>query len=661
MFALISIVSRIARRRARRAAEERQAEYDRAVEAGEIEPEAISPFGMFPFGGILEELMRSQGMTRSYEVDPETGEWVEITDERPEALPEPEPAPVPAGASSADRRAEAKRRRRASSAAKASRPKSPFSMMGGMPSDGSGEFEVQSPEELTTFQDVGGMETLKQEVRDTVGLMLEHPDDAERYGIEWNGILLHGPPGVGKTYFAEAIAGEYDLNFIHVSTGDLVASLVGGSARNIEKAFDTAIKNLPCLLFFDEFDSVAQRRDSTPDQESRRTVNQLLTSLEAHRDERRLLVMAATNSVEHLDPAAIRPGRFDRHIRIDLPDAEARRAIFETELDDRPAAAGIELEQLVSRTEGMTPAAISKIVDTAALEVFKQAAESGEKLELETAHLLSAIERYGGQDRPTVEHWTWESLVLPAAIKAQLQQIQSVIEDPESARRFGVEPPTGLLLAGPPGTGKTTVAKVLAAQARSSFYPVSGADVMSKWVGESEGNIRRLFERARENRPSIIFIDEIDAIAAKRGEIQVHDTQVNQLLAEIDGVAGQRGVFVIGATNRPDQLDPALLRGGRLSRTIVLGLPDEESRLAILMLNTARMPTVGVRLDELAQETDGMSPADIKSLCQEAALAAMARDGATPSVTHEDFLEALNRIREPAAGAGGESRQPVRI
>ena len=158
--------------------------------------------------------------------------------------------------------------------------------IGGMPSDGSGEFEVQSPEELTTFEDVGGMETLKQEIRDTVGLVLEHPDDAERYGIEWNGILLHGPPGVGKTYFAEAVAGEYELSFIHVSTGDLVASLVGGSARNIEKAFETALQHLPCLLFFDEFDSVAQRRDNTPDQESRRTVNQLLTSLEAHRDER---------------------------------------------------------------------------------------------------------------------------------------------------------------------------------------------------------------------------------------------------------------------------------------------------------------------------------------------------------------------------------------
>ena len=202
-----------------------------------------------------------------------------------------------------------------------------------------------------------------------------------RYGIDWNGILLHGPPGVGKTFFARAIAGEHGMSLMHVSTGDLVASLVGGSARNIEKAFETALQNLPCLLFFDEFDSVAQRRDNTPDQESRRTVNQLLTSLEAHRDERELLVMAATNSIEHLDPAVIRPGRFDRHIRIDLPDAEARRAIFEAELDDRPAVDTIDLDTLVTRTEGMTPAAIAKIVDTAALEVFREATEAGEQLD----------------------------------------------------------------------------------------------------------------------------------------------------------------------------------------------------------------------------------------------------------------------------------------
>ncbi|MDQ3874634.1 MAG: AAA family ATPase [Actinomycetota bacterium] len=662
MASAVRRVSR-ARRRAREEERRRAEELRRAGGGDAVDSFGASPFGAFPFGGLFEELFTGPGSwSRSYAFDPETGRWVDVSDQEPQPIEEGAGEAGEAAGEDGRRRddGEAKprraRRRRARRSAAAANPLAGLlggGTMGGM--GGGGDFEVQPPEELATFSDVGGMERLKQEIRDTVGLVLQRPEDAERYGIEWNGVLLHGPPGVGKTFFAGAIAGEYALNFIHVSTGDLVSSLVGGSSQNIQKAFDTAVQNLPCLLFFDEFDSVAQRRDNTPDQESRRTVNQLLTSLEGSRDERRLLVMAATNSIEHLDPAVIRPGRFDRHIRIDLPDAHARRAIFLTELDDRPTAERLDLDTLVQRTEGMTPAAIEKVVDMAALDVFRKAADAGEQLELDTEHLLSALERYGGQDRPTVERWTWDSLVLPPAIKAQLRQLQAVIEDPESARRFGVDPPTGLLLAGPPGTGKTTVAKVLAAQARCSFYPISGADVMSKWVGESERNIRQLFERARENRPSIVFIDEIDAVAGRRGEIQVHDSHVNQLLAEIDGVAGQRGVFIIGATNRPDQLDPALLRGGRLSRTIVLGLPDAAGRLAMLQLHTARMPTVAVRLDELARETDGMSPADLKALCQEAALAAMARTGAggngrdaqaAGGVTHDDFLEALRRLRE---------------
>jgi transitional endoplasmic reticulum ATPase len=574
----------------------RQEELAQQHSAGADENGAGSPFPLSPFGMLFEHLLTGPGM-RSYTLDPETGRWIDITDERPEPAP---PARTEREPAQAEPRHQATRKRHRPARARSQQQLSPFgALLGG---DQGGDFQVEPPDELITFADVGGMESLKKEVRETVGLMLQHPDDAERYGIEWNGILLYGPPGVGKTFFARAIAGEYGLNLIHVSTGDLVAGIVGQSAKNIDKAFDTASQNVPCLLFFDEFDSVAQRRDQTPDQESRRTVNQLLTSLEAHRGERGLLVMAATNSIEHLDPAVIRPGRFDRHIRIDLPDAEARRAIFRAELDDRPTAPDVDLDELVRRTEGMTPAAISKIVETAALEVFRQAAQTGQNLELTTQDLLTAVERYGGQDRPTVEHWTWDSLILPDTIKAQLRQLQAVIEDPESARRFGVEPPTGLLLAGPPGTGKTTIAKVLAAQAHCSFYPISGADVMSKWVGESEQNIRQLFERARENRPSIVFIDEIDAIAGRRGGLETHDSHVNQLLAEIDGVTGQRGVFVVGATNRPDQLDPAMLRGGRLSRTIVLGLPDEAARLAMLRLQTARMPTVGVRLEELARE-----------------------------------------------------------
>ena len=519
--------------------------------------------------------------------------------------------------------------------------------------DGSGNFRGEHI--LPTFADVGGMDVLKREIAETIGLLLEHPDEAEHYGIEWNGILLHGPPGIGKTFFARAIAGQYGLALIHVSTGDLVSGTQGESARNIARAFETAMDELPCLLFFDEFDTVAQRRDAVQSEEARRMVNQLLASLEAYRDERRLLVMAATTDIQQLEPAVLRPGRFDRHIRIDLPDAAARRSIFRAELAARPAAADIDLDEVVRRTEALTPAAISKIVDTAALDVFREATVTGERAPLDGAHLLAAIERFGGLDRPTVERWTWDSLILPETTKAQLRRIQAVIEDPSAARRFGVEPPTGFLMAGPPGTGKTTVAKVLAAQARCSFYAISGADVMSKWIGEAEANIRRLFERARENRPSIVFIDEIDALAARRGAVEINDSRINQLLAEVDGVAGQRGVFVIGATNRPDQIDPALLRGGRLSRTFVLGLPDSSDRRALLELHSREMPLDGVDLEALADATAGVSPADLKALCQEAALSAMERthDDA-PRVLAADFEEALARLR-----AGARARAPA--
>lgn len=632
----------------------------RALGGGRRGRRSSGPFGAG--GGMFGPLILGGGdWTRSFEVDPRTGEWIPVDDrgQRPGAREEiqgevvdlaPEPAPQ-------------EPLRRGAARAEPAPSSSPFGgifgQLSGMGSQGGGnELRVIPPRELPTFEDVGGMDALKEEVRHTVGLVLAHPEDAARYGIDWNGILLHGRPGVGKTFFARAIAGEFGMQMLHVSTGDLVGSMQGQSAQNIDKAFRTAARNLPCLLFFDEFDSVAQRRDQSPDQESRRTVNQLLTSLEEFRDERKLVVMAATNDLSHLDPAVIRPGRFDRHIRIDLPDAPARTAIFQAQLDDRPVSTTVDLQELVRRSEGMTPAAIAKVVDTAALEVFREATSSGRRLEIGTQHLLTAMDQYGGQDRPLVEHWTWDSIVLPADTKAELQELQAVIEDPESARRFGVEPPTGLLLAGPPGTGKTTIAKVLAAQARCSFYPISGADVISKWVGESEGNIRRLFERARENRPSIVFIDEIDAIAGRRGELQVHDQHVNQLLSEIDGMSGQRGMFVIGATNRPDQLDPALLRGGRLSRTLVIGLPDEQARRAILGLYTARMPTLAVDLDELARTTEGASPADLKALCQEAAMAALSRTRqATPSSTdatsaatvlHEDFVEARERLHEDA-------------
>ena len=515
---------------------------------------------------------------------------------------------------------------------------------------------VRQPGELPDFADVGGMDALKRELKGTIGLVLAFAGEAESYRITWNGILLHGRPGVGKTFIAKATAGEFGLNFIHVTAGDLVSSYRGESARNVEAAFRHAAANIPCVLFFDEFDSVAQRREDWPDQESRRTVNQLLQTLEEFRQVRPLIVMAATNDISQLDPAVIRPGRFDRQIRVDLPDAAGRAAIFRVALHGRPASE-VDYDLLAERSEHLTPAAISRAIEMAALEALRETARVGVLVKLDTPRLLAGLAALGGEDRPSVTSHGWDELVLPAPVKAELRQLQALLERPDDARRLGIDLPSGVLLTGPPGTGKTTIARVLAAQAHCSFYPVTAADLTSMWVGESEQRVRRLFERARENQPSIVFIDEIDAIASERGSFRALDSQVNQLLAEMDGIAGQQGVFVLAATNRPEKLDPALLRGGRLSRQIEIPPPDQAGRLALLQLMTRAMTLDGVDLATLAGRTEGYTGADLKALCQQAALAAMIRTtgGGPVQVTRADFSTAIATRKsgqEPPPKAG---------
>lgn len=521
-----------------------------------------------------------------------------------------------------------------------------------------GAYRVQRPEDLPSFRDIGGMAALKQELKDTLGLLLAYSGQADRYRITWNGLLLHGPPGVGKTFLARATAGEFGLNFIAVTTGELVSAYRGDSARNLAAAFRAASANRPCVLFFDEFDSIAQRRDDFPDNESRRTVNQLLQSLEEWRPVREVIVVAATNALTSLDEAVTRPGRFDRHIRIDLPDAAARKAIFAAQLKGRPTASDLDLDALVGASEGLTPAAIAQVVDAAALAALRRSTTTSTIVHIDAGLLLHAIRERGGTDRPTVEDWSWDQLVLPDHLKRELQQLQAMIRDPERAAAFGVQPPSGVLLSGPPGTGKTTIAKVLAAQSGCSFYPVSPADITSMWAGEAEANISRLFRRARDNMPSIVFIDEIDALAGRRDGGGWEGRLVNQLLTEMDGMSNRRGVFVVGATNRADQLDPALLRGGRLSRTIEIGLPDGAARLLLLRLHTRSMPLVGVDLHRLAEQTEGRSGADLKALCQQAALLAIVRaddSDAAPEVTAADFAAALLGDRQAPPARPGQS------
>ncbi|MBV9662879.1 MAG: ATP-binding protein, partial [Actinobacteria bacterium] len=391
------------------------------------------------------------------------------------------------------------------------------------------------------------------------------------------------------------------------------------------------------------------------------TVNQLLQSLEGTRSVRELVVMAATNDLGSLDPAVIRPGRFDRQIQVALPDLAARKSILAAQLRGRPGAADVDVDALAQRMEGLTPAAIAQVVSAASIAAMKEssAASDGALVPLTTDRLVAALKARGGQDRPTVENWTWDRLVLPAKTKAELQEIAALAADPDRAKAYGVQAPSGVLLYGPPGTGKTTVARVLAAQSNCSFYPVSAADLTSKWLGESERLISQLFDRARDNKPSIVFIDEIDAIAGTRGEFSTYDRQVNQLLQEIDGVESTPGVVVVGATNRKDMLDPALLRGGRLSRHVEIPLPDKACRRQMLGLFTAKMPVHGVDLDALAGETDRLSGADIEALCQDAGLQAIIRTGQHDEahVSSADFAAALADRRKGAGAAPAPAKK----
>lgn len=533
-----------------------------------------------------------------------------------------------------------------------------------MPAGEGPVLRVVSPSELPTFADVGGMQALKEELTNTVGLLLAYAGEADALKIDFNGILLHGPPGVGKTHIARATAGEFGLNLLAVSVADVASRWAGEAARNLATCFSTAAANIPALLFFDEFDAVASRREDSASEETRRAVNQLLQSLETYRKVRALIVMAATNHLEELDPAAIRPGRFDRRIRVDLPDHEARQAILAAELAGRAVADDIDLDDLADRTEGLTPAALAEVIDTAALAALRDTAASGQLQPLTHAHLRGALAARGGRDRPTVEGHGFDRLVLDPKTVAELRQIRLLLTDPDTAAAYGIDPPSGVLLAGPPGTGKTTIARALAAEAGYSFYPTTVADLTSKWVGESEEQIRRLFARARDNAPSIVFIDEIDGLAARRAGGGIDDRLVSQLLAEIDGLGASGRVFVLAATNRPEQLDPALTRGGRLSRTIWVGLPDRNARRALLGLFTQPMPLAGdVNLDLLAGETDGMSGADLEALCQQAAVEAMVRSSAdgdattapTPQVTAADFMLALEALRASRAATGTRS------
>ncbi|MBI3554579.1 MAG: AAA family ATPase, partial [Elusimicrobia bacterium] len=510
-----------------------------------------------------------------------------------------------------------------------------------------------------TFADVGGMKALKDELRRVMNVVLVQREKAKKYDIERNGILLYGPPGCGKTFFAEAVAGEFGMKFMRVSLASIVSKWIGESSKNMEVVFQDAVLQCPCLLFFDEFESIAARRGQEAHHiEDQRTVDAFLQQIDNYRRVPNLIIAAATNHLEELDAAAIREGRFDYKVAIRKPDFDARLEILKVKLRTRPLADDIDYFELANKTEGFSTARLTLVINNAALMALDEDAPITHR------HLLKALDGEIGKDKYDRAKKTWDDLILDPATKKKLRFIEEFIEHPEAAKALGIDPPSGLLLSGPPGTGKTTIARVLASQIKASFYLVSPADVFRKWLGESEQAVKDIFEKARDNQPSVIFIDEIDALLSRRGEdtVETRNSVVNLFLMEIDGLASTPGVFVMGATNRPDLLDTALLRPGRLSEHVEIPPPSEAERGALFKLFCGKMKLAAdVDLPGLARQAGGFTGADIEEICHEAGRKALIRlmenPGQPPAVCRADFDAAMSEKVEALKSREAEPKR----
>jgi transitional endoplasmic reticulum ATPase len=512
-----------------------------------------------------------------------------------------------------------------------------------------GNLRIVGPTELETFDDIGGLEDVKEQLRATVGAILDRPEEAARYRVVHNGILFHGPPGTGKTLLSRALAGEYGLRYVRFSPASIASAYLHEAASNLQKLFEMARDNTPIVLFLDEVDTIAGARDDQPSVDHREVVTQLMNCLEDYRAVPGLVITAATNSLDRLD-AGLREGRFDAKILVPLPDAEARKEIFRVHLKGRSDAVdwgAVDLDELARLTRDRNAAAVEGFVTRAAQAAL------GERRAIVQADLVTAIRSRGGKERLSVEEpVTWDDVVLPDDTRERLHEIVNVLVRPDLARDLGVSMPAGLLLFGPPGTGKTTIAKAMASEIEASFYEHSAADLLSKWAGESEEKVAKVFARARANRPAIVFIDEIDGLLRARGSDGAgawEERVVSQFLRELDGIHHGEGVLLVGATNRIDIIDPAV-RDRRLT-PVEVGLPDGEGRLRLLRVLCRNVKVApDVDLKALATRTEGMSGADLKRLRDSAGMKALSRTtrggpSEPVAVTASDLVSALHELR----------------
>ncbi|MEM2707754.1 MAG: CDC48 family AAA ATPase [Candidatus Pacearchaeota archaeon] len=524
--------------------------------------------------------------------------------------------------------------------------------------------EEKVPE--VTYEDIGGLDEEIRKIREMVELPLKHPEIFERLGIEPpKGVLLYGPPGTGKTLLAKAVANESEANFYSIAGPEIMSKFYGESEKRIRDIFTEAEKNAPSIIFIDEIDAIAPKREESYGEVERRVVSQLLTMMDGLKSRGKVIVIAATNRPNAIDPALRRPGRFDREIAINVPNKKARLEILKIHTRNMPLAKDVNLEKIADITHGFVGADLAALCKEAALAALRRvlpninleeetlSPEILEKLQVTMKDFQNALRvvvpsamREVLVETPNVK---WRDIGgLEEAKQALKEAIEWPLKMPGAFTRLGIEPPKGVLLYGPSGTGKTLLAKAVANESEANFIYVAGPSLLSKWVGESEKGIRQVFERARQVAPCIIFFDEIDAIASRRGYDINRTTErmLNQLLAEMDGLQEIKGIVVIGATNRPDILDPALLRPGRFDKLIFVGPPDEKARLEILKIHTRNMPLAkDVNLEEIARRTNGYSGADLAAVCKEAALAALRENKNAKEVKLKHFEIALNKIK----------------
>lgn len=537
-----------------------------------------------------------------------------------------------------------------------------------------------------SYDDIGGLGDAVKKIREMVELPLRHPELFKRLGVEApKGVLLHGPPGTGKTMLAKAVAGETSSNFISIGGPEIVSKFYGESEGKLREIFKDAEENAPSIIFIDEIDSIAPKRDEVNGEEERRIVAQLLSLMDGLNSRGKVVVIGATNRPNSIDEALRRPGRFDREIEIGIPDRDGRLEILEIHTRGMPLADDVDLKWLADKTHGYAGADLSALTKEAAMAALRRVLPDvdleAEEIPREVLNSISVTKddfknalkemqpstmREVLIEKPNVR---WEDI---GALEEAKQELKEAVEWP---LKFGkvfdhmnAKPPKGILLYGPPGTGKTMLAKAVATESEANFIAVKGPEFLNKWVGESEKAVRETFRKARQASPCVIFMDEIDSIAPERGtggDSNVTERVISQMLTEMDGLESLNDVVVIAATNRPDIMDPALLRPGRFDKSIFIGPPDKESRKAIFGIHTKNRPLADdVDLEELADKTDGCTGADIAAICNEAVMNAVRHlisenpepkdeDIQNCRVSKEDFEKALDKF-------GPKSRQELK-